>query len=271
MIMSQQTQSTLEAQVTNGKNFVSLYWDSENINNIDNMAQMLINFAQHRGYLVNLKVYAKASMWQQNKGKNKLILESLDCDCIEVCSSAKNAVDFKLMFDCVAEAHNNISTNIFIIVTSDGDYETLVRELQNKGKKVIIFYHPNKVSQALIQIANESYSVEKLPELVDNKVQILDVPPQITYKVAIKCLIEAINVAVKQGKPTRYPLIDRLMRQNQQFPNYKGASSICKPDGTTFSKFSKFVETAKAEGKIQVRSVGKIQELYLIEKDIKAA
>ena len=61
------------------------------------------------------------------------------------------------------------------------------------------------------------------------------------------------------------------MRQNQQFPNYKGASSICKPDGTTFSKFSKFVETAKAEGKIQVRSVGKVQELFLIEKDIKAA
>ncbi len=183
--MSQQTQSTLEAQVTHGKNFVSLYWDYENINKIEDKAKMLINFCQNRGNLVNQKVYAKASMWQQNKGKNKLILDSLYFDCIDVCSSAKNAVDFKLMFDCVAEAHNNISTNIFILVTSDGDYETLVRELQNKGKKVIVFYHPNRVSQALIQIANEAYSVEELPELVNNKVQRLDVPSQITYKVAI--------------------------------------------------------------------------------------
>jgi uncharacterized LabA/DUF88 family protein len=271
MIMSQQTQSTLEAQVTNGKNFVSLYWDYENINKIENTAKMLIDFGQNRGYLVNQNIYAKASIWQQDKGKSKAILEKLGFTCVEVSSGAKNAVDFELVIDCVAEAHNNVSTNLFILVTSDGDYETLVRKLQNKGKKVIVFYHPDRVSQALIQIANEFYSIEKLPELVDNKVQILDVPPQITYKVAIKCLIEAINVAVKQGKPTRYPLIDRLMRQNQQFPNYKGASSICKPDGTTFSKFSKFVETAKAEGKIQVRSVGKVQELFLIEKDIKAA
>ncbi len=38
-MMFQQTQSTLEAQVTNGKNFVSLYWDYENINKIENTAK----------------------------------------------------------------------------------------------------------------------------------------------------------------------------------------------------------------------------------------
>ncbi len=61
------------------------------------------------------------------------------------------------------------------------------------------------------------------------------------------------------------------MRQNQQFPNYQGVSSIRKPDGTTFSKFGKFVEAVKAEGKIQVRSVGKVQELFLIEKDLQVS
>jgi hypothetical protein len=60
------------------------------------------------------------------------------------------------------------------------------------------------------------------------------------------------------------------MRQNQQFSNYQGVSSICKPDGTTLSKFSKFVEAVKAEGKVQVRTVGKLKELFLVEKDIQA-
>ncbi len=49
------------------------------------------------------------------------------------------------------------------------------------------------------------------------------------------------------------------MRLNQQFPNYQGVSSIRKPDGTTFSKFSKFVEAVEAEGKVQVETVGKLK------------
>ncbi|MEO8893538.1 MAG: NYN domain-containing protein [Coleofasciculaceae cyanobacterium] len=269
--MPQQTQPTSTAQVINGKNFASLYWDYENISNIDNRAKLLIDFAQLQGYLVNLNVYAKASIWQQNQGKNKVILNSLDFSCIDVCSSAKNAVDFQLVIDCVAEAHNNISTNIFILVTSDGDYETLVRELQSKGKKVIVIYHPDKVSKSLIQIANESYSAEELLKLFGNKTQILDILPQINYDEAIQNLIEAISIAVKQNKPTTYAIIDRLMRQNQQFPNYQGVSSIRKLDGTTFSKFSKFVEAVKADGKVQVRSIGKVKEVFLIEKSILVA
>jgi uncharacterized LabA/DUF88 family protein len=269
--MSSKNQSTLEAQVTERKNFVSIYWDYENISQIENRAKSLIDFAQCRGYLVNQNVYAKASIWQQDKGKAKGALRNLDFTCVDVCPKTKNGVDFKLVIDCIGEACNNISTNLFILVTADGDYETLVCELQNRGKKVIIFYHPDKVSQGLVQIADESYPVEKLPQLVGNKAQVIDVPPQITYKDATNCLIEAIKMAVQLGKPTRYPLIDKLMRQNQQFSNYQGVSSICKPDGTTFRKFSKFVEAVKVEGKVQVRTEGKLKELFLIEKDIQVA
>lgn len=269
--MSKQNQSTLEVAVANQKSFVSLYWDYENINEIENKAKLLIKIAQSRGYLVNLKVYAKASIWQQRKGKNQDALTQLGFDCVEVPQTSKNGVDFKLVIDCVAEAHNNISTNLFILVTSDGDYETLVRELQSKGKKVMVFYHPDKVSEALRQIADESYSIEDLPELVDNHTPILDVLNQINYKDAIQCLIQAINLAVTQGKSPKYPIIDSLMRQNKQFSNYQGVSSILKPDGTVFSKFSKFVDAVLAEGNVQVRSIGKEKELFLIEKDILVA
>lgn len=270
-IMSQPILSSLEAQLSNGKNFVSIYWDYENINKIDNNSvKQLINFAQHRGYLVNKKAYAKASIWQHCKS-NKEALTQLGFDCIDVDSMAKNAVDFGLMWDCGEEVHTNVSTNVFILITSDGDYETLVCKLQNKGKKVIVFYHSDRVSQALIKIADAAYPVEKMTELVENRTQSLDVLNQITYKDAIKCLLQAIEVRARQGKPTKYPTIDRLMRQNKQFLNYQGVSSIRKPDGTTFSQFSKFVEMVKAEGKVQVRSIGKEKELFLIEKEILVA
>lgn len=270
-MMSQKNQSALKSQVSDQKNFVSLYWDYENISQMENRAKLLIDFAQTRGYLVNQNIYAKASIWQQDKSNAKVIFKKLGFACIDVPPDSKNAVDFKLVIDCIAESFNNISTNLFILVTADGDYETLVHELQSRGKKVIIFYHPHKVSQRLIQIADEFYPVEKLPELVENKAKILDVPAKITYKEAIQCLIEAIKVAVKQGKSTTFPIIDSMMRLNQQFPNYQGVLSIRKPDGTTFSKFSKFVEAVKAEGKVQVRTVGKLKELLLIEKDIPMA
>jgi uncharacterized LabA/DUF88 family protein len=257
--MSPKNQSTLETQVTERKNFVSIYWDYENISQIENIAKFLIDFAHCRGYLVKQNAYAKASIWQQEKGKAKGALKNLGFTCVDVCPKTKNGVDFKLVIDCIQEAFNNISTNVFILVTADGDYETLVLELQTRDKKVIIFYQPNNVSQELVQMADESYPVEKLPELVENKAQVIDVPPKITYKDATKCLIEAINAAVKQGKPATFSFIDNLMRQNQQFPNYQGVSSIRKPDGTTFSKFSKFVEAVEAEGKVQVETVGKLK------------
>ncbi|WP_199348833.1 NYN domain-containing protein [Microcoleus sp. FACHB-SPT15] len=52
--------------------------------------------------------------------------------------------------------------NIVILVSGDGDFANLVRELQDKGKKVIIFAQP-QVSQKLIILANEFYLVSQIP------------------------------------------------------------------------------------------------------------
>jgi hypothetical protein len=236
----------------------AIYVDFQNTKLTAHQAKFLVCFANQIaqiGRVGNKKVYAD---WKIESKDSAVYFHNLDFEGLNVPSNKKNNVDNKLIADCEREV-----ADIIILVTGDGDFTNLVKYLKSKAKKVIVFYPPCIVNQNLIQSADAAYSVEKLPELVEYKAQI-------TYKDATKCLIEAIKMAVQLGKPTRYPLIDKLMRQNQQFPNYQGVSSIRKPDGTTLSKFSKFVEAVKAEGKVQVRTVGKLKELFLVEKYIQA-
>lgn len=141
--------------------------------------------------------------------------------------------------------------------------------LQAKGKMVIIFARRGNANQTLKKLANNFHFVDELPNLVGDKVlpQNTHVQPQtISYEDAIKCLIEAIETAL-QGKCTRVEIIGKLMRSNKRFPNYCGVSCIRKSDGTTFGKFTKFIDAVAAEGKVQVQTVGQVKELFLIKKD----
>ena len=54
------------------------------------------------------------------------------------------------------------------------------------------------------------------------------------------------------------------MRSNKRFSNYCGVLCIRKSDGTTFGKFTKFIDAVAAEGKVQVQTVGQFKELFLI-------
>ena len=152
-------------------------------------------------------------------------------------------------------------------MTGDGDFSNLIRSLQAKGKTVIIFAHLANVNQKLKKLANEFHFVDELPNLVEKKV----LPQTISHEDGTKCLIEAIETALKQGKRPTFGLINNLMCSNKRFPNYRGVSSIRKLDGTTFGKLSAFVAAVAAEGKVEVRTCGQCKEMFLIENNYKAA
>ncbi|MEH2286972.1 NYN domain-containing protein [Nostoc sp.] len=61
-----------------------------------------------------------------------------------------------------AAAKNNLASG-------DGDFVNLVRNLQNLGKRVIIFAQAGNVKQKLKELADEFYFINKLPELIDKK------------------------------------------------------------------------------------------------------
>lgn len=244
------------------KHSVSIRWDCQNIPiNNPYLARYLLIFAGQQGSLVDQKAYA---YWRNENLAFEQRLYELGFDCIDVPITTKNGVDKKMIADIGCEIARNLSSDIFILVTGDGDFAQSVRQLKAKGKKVIIFAQSRKVNQRLIQLADEYYFVDQLPEL-----RVGDIQPQTTslqthigYNEAIDYLIAAIKTASSKGKRTVLGCIDKLMRQ--LFSDYQGVASIRTPDGKKFSKFSKFVAAVVAEGKIGVRNLGKLQELFLI-------
>lgn len=244
-------------QISLQQYLVSIYWDYQNISDIK-IAKDLLLFASSLGFIANRKVY---SNWCE-QSKAKLVLASLDFECIHVCQKFKNAVDFKLVMDCGCD-----SSDIVILISGDSYCEILIDDLQINGKKVIIFAHEKSAKLSLKNLADLFYFVDDLPKLVENKTEfkITSFDEKINYNEAIEYLIKAINTALAHKKHTGLGYINNLM--SQLFAKYQGVSSINVPDGKKFKNFSQFIDAAVMDGKVQKQG----QELFLIELDKLAA
>lgn len=249
------------------KPLISIYVDYQNARLSLQQGKLLLEFANAVGRFGCKNVYHNSNCQNQN---NACKLDSIGFKCLDVPCPLKNSADNQLIADCIKDVNNNLSPDIVILVSGDGDFAGLVVNLHKLGKKVIIFAQAGNVKQRLKEIADEFHFLGELPELVKDKTQ-----PQttsvhrITYNDAIECLLETVNIALNQGKLTRFSSIDQLMRK--LFPNYQGASSILKKDGATFSGFGKFIDAVVADGKVCVQSKGKLQELFLIKKNRQTA
>jgi hypothetical protein len=228
---------------------LSIYVDLQNAFLIQHLATLLLEFAKLRGNLIDTKVYYNSLCPAQVCAKNKL--ESLGFKCIDVPCPLKNSADNQLMADCLEDIDSDRPPNKVILVSGDGDFVKLVRNLQKLGIKVIVFAQQGNVKQKLKDLEGiDFYFIDELPNLVASQTQqIENIQCHLTYHEAIECLIAAIKTASKQGQRTSLSYISNLMRKH--FPQYQGVSSICKYQGKTFSKFGKFVETAVKDGKIR--------------------
>ncbi len=237
----------------------SIYWDCQNVP-IKNpyLARFLLTFIELRQWRLSAaKAYAN---WRKEKITAEKRLCQLGYDCIDVPLTTKNSVDKKIIADCIRDS-KNLSSDIYILVTGDGDFCSLVRQWKAKGKYTIIFSQSN-ASQNLIQLADQHYCVDPLPELIVKVIQ-----PQTTflqshigYNEAIECLIEAIKTASNENKRASFGYIGNLMRQSQLFLSCKKFPSIHTPDGKVISQFNKLAEAAEKEGKVKIEN----QELFLI-------
>lgn len=246
-------------QTSPQKPSISIYCDFQNVHSIQKLAPLLLAFAKSKGRLISTKLYYNSLC--NNQASVKSNLNNIEISFIDVPCPLKNSADNQLIVDCIEDIDSNQSSDIFIIVSGDGDFVKLVRSLQKLGKKVIIFAQKGNVKQKLKELADEFHFVDDLPQLVGkkNQLQITSIKSQINYNEAIEYLVKAIKIALSQGKSTVLGYINNLMREH--FPNYQGVSCICTPDGNKFSGFSKFVDVAVKEGKVRMQN----QKLLLIE------
>ncbi|MEH2303639.1 MAG: NYN domain-containing protein [Nostoc sp.] len=244
---------------------VSIYWDYQNTKLSPSQAKSLLNLAQSKGRVSSINVYYNSQREDQATVKNDL--GNLGFNCVNVPCPLKNSADNQLIADCLEEIHSNMSPDKIMLISGDGDFVKLVHNLQKLGKQAIILAQIGNVKQKLKELADEFYFLDDLPQLISekNQPQIISVVSQINYNEAIEYLIEAINTALSQGKPTVFCCIDKLMRQ--LCAKYQGCSSIYTSDGKKFKNFSKFIDVAVKDGKVRKQN----QELFLTELDILTA
>ncbi len=126
---------------------------------IHQQAKCLIDFAQSRGDVVTKKVY---SHWWRETWAFKYALDHVSFERVDVQEEFKNSADLKLKSDCRAELLSDLSPDIIILVSGDGDFASLVSELRLCRKQVIVFGRQGVTSRKLKKLANESHFAEEL-------------------------------------------------------------------------------------------------------------
>lgn len=270
-----QEQDITEKQIEPFKNNeVAIFWDYENIKAPISgikapLVDSIITYSHSKGNLKLKKVY---SNWIR---ENELVVQtlySLGFEPIHVSMGKQNSVDVKITVDCLNAAYQYPNLKHFILVTADKDFIPLVNTLKMMNKQVTLICREETVSEHLRLSVNEFLSVESL--LGINKVKDSEsITKQklitISYEEAIKYLIAAIILAQKQGKSTRFPVIDRLMRICSN-SIYQGVVSIRKNEILPFSKFATFIEIAEREGKVKIKTVDGFPELHLVEDSVES-
>ncbi|MEA5537629.1 NYN domain-containing protein [Limnoraphis robusta Tam1] len=253
--------NTNKNQSNNSEKSVAIFWDYENIPQGD-IASDLFKFARQRGDFLILKAYS--CQWN-DKAKKHLEKQGFECIEVENNDKIKNAVDHFLEVDCGITIGQNGLLQTIILVTGDCYAQVLQQRLKQDNIKLVVFSRKKSYCKSLKKQAQEFYYIEELPDLVKNiSSEIPSTESFISYEDAVKCLIEAIQTAVNSGKSATVCYLAKLMQDNPNFPNYKNVSSIRKPDGTKFYKFSKFLETLIDQGMIK-----KVNQEILLVQDLK--
>ena len=256
------THRTTGQQKSPSQPLVSIYVDHQNVHLTQDLASQLLEFAKSQGHLIDRKVYYNSLCPDQVSAKDKL--PSLGFKWIDVPCSVKNSADNRLMADWIDDIYSNRPPDTVILVSEDGDFVNSVRNLKDRGIKVIGFGKRGYVKQSLKELVGSDFHfLDELPSLIASKTQpqIENSQHHLTYNEAIECMIAAIKTALSKGKRAGLGFINSLMCQ--LFPKYQGVTSVCKHQGKTFSRFSELVETAVKDGKIRLQD----QQLFVIEAD----
>jgi len=141
---------------------VAILCDWQNVRGTQAQLQSLMSFACKLGTIALKRAYAH---WRRENSYWEEVFDELDFDCFNVPSSKqkRNNVDNKLIADCRQEILNNPDITTVILLSGDGDFKGLVRDLKARGKKVIVIGQCLKSTNGkLIKLADEFHLLKQL-------------------------------------------------------------------------------------------------------------
>jgi uncharacterized protein (TIGR00288 family) len=156
-------------------------------------------------------------------------------------SSKKNATDIRLAIDALELVFTRPEIGIFILMSGDSDFSSMVLKLKEYGKYVIGIGIRESSSDLLVQNCDEYYSYNALAGLVKSS----DDEPRKKHDPWV--LVKEAITQMKQNHDVMRS--DRLKQVMQEIDPSFDEKSV------GASKFSKFCQDAAAKGLISVRKL----------------
>ena len=144
---------------------VAMFLDSQNVYLNQKQAELLVAFDKSKGRLEPPKNYYNSQ--KKNQLTDKIRLEKLGFQGVDVPDSGKNSADKQLVFDCIKRVAIKPSPDIIILVLGDRDFAGLITVLNALGITVIVFARRKSASKKLINLVGEDnfHYVDELSSL----------------------------------------------------------------------------------------------------------
>jgi uncharacterized protein (TIGR00288 family) len=160
--MSQSTNRPCDAQV-------AIVWDLQNVRPRSIATPRAVKaFASSIGEIVLQNVY---SDWQLDTGKHHIALvrelNHQGFDAITV-PCAPNSADNKLIDGCKRYVLHSPTIQTVILLSADGDFRHLIRELKNHGKKVIVIARNRDAIHKSLQELADCYSLDEIEQIFNS-------------------------------------------------------------------------------------------------------
>lgn len=144
---------------------VAIFWDLQNVNpgrtsKINSVLVALLELAEARGKINIFNVYG--SLPEKQKPDFEGFCRLRKARYIPILSKEKDALDCRLVHECVRTIESQTKPEIVILVAGDGDYKFLVKLLRGKNIHVVVFAKEGSASTQLQQSASEFHWVSKL-------------------------------------------------------------------------------------------------------------
>jgi uncharacterized protein (TIGR00288 family) len=152
-------------------------------------------------------------------------------------SSKKNATDIRLAIDAIELVFTRPEIGLFILLSGDSDFSTMVIKLKEYGKYVIGVGIRESASDLLIQNCDEYYSYNDLAGLTKE----VDTPS--TQRDPWELAAEAVAQMARNGDVMRSDRLKQVMQQIDSNFDERNAG---------FNRFSKFVIEAGQKGIVQL-------------------
>ncbi|MBE9128536.1 MULTISPECIES: NYN domain-containing protein [unclassified Coleofasciculus] len=156
--MNKQSSGSIDSRVV-------IFWDWQNSRGTEAQIQYVIGFACLKGIITSKKVYSDWQLEKNRKLAEKLWCEGFESINVPSCKQKKNRTDKKLIKDCRQQVLDQSEINTVILLSGDGDFTPLVRDLKAKDKRVIVIAQCQKnTSQKLRESADEFYLLSQIEQ-----------------------------------------------------------------------------------------------------------